>query len=81
MPDNKIIGAVTENDYLLAEPIDLGEMDINRTDAVNAADDYVNKRGGEKAIAFGGAAVVMAFAVGCGLVGTMWFLASNGYLK
>jgi hypothetical protein len=83
MPTNKnfIKGEVKEDDWKLAEPVDLGKLDIDRTAAVNAADDYSNKRSHEKAVEFSSAAVVMAFGCGAGLVGTIWCLSNLGYLN
>jgi hypothetical protein len=79
--NNRIAGKVEEGDEKLAEPVDLAKLDIDRVEAVNAADDYVNRANGEKAVAFGAAAIVMAFGCGAGLVGTMWYLSSAGYLS
>jgi hypothetical protein len=81
-PDkNRIIGKIKEGDEKLAEPVDLAKLDIDRVQAVNAADDYISRCNSEKAVAFGAAAVVMAFGCGAGLVGTMWYLSSIGYLS
>ncbi len=70
----KINGIRKESDTDLITKIDLTELDVNRINAVDNAFAYIERNAHEKATAFTPAMMVGCFAIGAGLIATLWIM-------
>ena len=71
-----IHGVRKESDKNLIQKIDLTELDVNRINAVDNAFAYIEMNAHEKATAFTPAMMVACFAIGAGLIGTLWIMST-----
>lgn len=71
-----IHGARKESDKKLVKKIDLTELDVNRINAVDNAFNYIERNAHEKATAFTPAMMVACFAIGAGLIATLWVMST-----
>lgn len=77
MIDNRIRTFKGWSDNEFAQKVDLSDLDQSRKDGVDQAFKYLEMKYDGSSGAVGPAMVVTAFAVGSGLIGTLWYISNN----